>query len=286
MDKLPVNRFVYIVFIVLFFVSALIGIVSYIKIVAPGRSAGSTQKLKDTTHKTGNSSALSSVSSDGNSRDAKGNKIMGMSPSLRRMSKDDLAREANVIVAGKIREIKEPHKQGKFTQEMKENLLKENMTLDDIESQEEFNKDFVWTDVALEVEQYLKTDTATANKPNEIVIRTLGGTAGGVTWLFDKHSVHYESQDIGKRILICLSRYFDDSLRTYPQGTFMLNGDKAVNTFLPEPGTTLSEFIQIVKANNCYAGELDIGGADSSATKNSPSSMPDTPIATNTSDGQ
>jgi hypothetical protein len=204
----------------------------------------------------GNDKESSNVSSvDNEAKRQSSNRIIKLSGSALPLDDAELSREADVIVIGEVKEIKQSHRGIEYNDKIREELARSNMTPEAIKIQEERDKNYVFTNVALKVEQYLKTDLGTESKPNEIVVKTTGGTAGGITLVTDKEMPRFEDRDKGKKVLLFLERSYDDSLRPFVQGSFKIEGEQAINEYFPENNMAMSNMQETVNVNKMLSKE-------------------------------
>lgn len=144
-----------------------------------------------------------------------------------------LARAADVIALGNVRQVLAPSRGTVVSAEAREGLRKGGVTEEEITAMTAEFKDFVFTDVVLGIDQMIKGDA----KAGSIKFHTLGGQING----YDFEAPGYPSFTKGERVLVFLGRVFDGSLEV--MAVYRIDGKTAASTQMGHENTSMIDVL-------------------------------------------
>lgn len=130
-----------------------------------------------------------------------------------------LARAADMIVVGTVKQVLSPTKGTRVTAQARERLLTKGVTAEEIDDMTDQFSQWVYTSLVLNVERTVK-----GSAPNGIVtFRTAGGSVDG----YEFQASGYPSFSEGERVLVCLGESFDGALDVI--AVYRIDGESAVS---------------------------------------------------------
>jgi hypothetical protein len=180
-------------------------------------------------------------------RQADTNKTILTSATFENLDTAAMTNKADVIVLGSIKEVQPAYKGIKFTKEIRDKL-RQGLTEAEAQLQEEDESNKIYTNAIIEVDTYLKTDSAIDTSKKKITIRLLGGTAEGITQEVSRFP-KFEKKDENQPVLLFLGRSFDGILQPFTQGTFKIKGNKAINDNFTDKNLEMPTMLDKIKDN-------------------------------------